>query len=69
MADVTAARLTPLNVCSRIAQVVIHVSTAYANCHLRFIEEKFYKYPFHADDLSRLIDKLDDKSLEEVTPT
>lgn len=50
-------------------QVVLHVSTAYSNCHLRFIEEKFYNYPFHFDDLSRLIDKLDDKSLDNITPT
>lgn len=47
----------------------MHVSTAYSNCHLRFIEEKFYNYPFHSDDLSRLIDKLDDKSLDNITPT
>lgn len=47
----------------------MHVSTAYSNCHIRFIEEKFYTYPFHVDDLNRLIEKLDDKSLEEVTPT
>lgn len=50
-------------------QVVMHISTAYSNCHLRFIEEKFYKYPFRSDDLSRLIDKLDDQSLENITPT
>lgn len=50
-------------------QVMMHVSTAYSNCHLRFIEEKFYNYPFHFDDLSRLIDKLEDKSLDNVTPT
>lgn len=47
----------------------MHVSTVYSNCHLRFIEEKFYKFPFHFNDLNRLIEKLDDKSLEEVTPT
>lgn len=54
---------------SNILQVVMHVSTAYSNCHLRFIEEKFYNYPFHFDDLSRLIDKLDDKALDNITPT
>lgn len=51
------------------AQVFMHVSTAYSNCHLRYIEEKFYNYPFHYDDLNRLIEKLDDKQLDEVTPT
>lgn len=53
----------------RSLAVCMHVSTAYANCHLRFIEEKFYKYPFHYSDLDRLIGKLDDRALEEVTPT
>ncbi|XP_031622375.1 fatty acyl-CoA reductase wat-like [Contarinia nasturtii] len=50
-------------------QVVMHVSTAYSNCHLRFIEEKFYNYPFHFDDLSRMIEKMDDKALDKITPT
>lgn len=49
-------------------QVVMHVSTAYSNCHLRFIEEKFYNYPFRFDDLSLYIDKLDDKALDNITP-
>ncbi|XP_055698069.1 fatty acyl-CoA reductase wat-like [Phlebotomus papatasi] len=60
-----------LNLCQHMKQLkaVIHVSTAYANCHLRYIEEKFYNYPIHFNDLDRLIEKLDDKSLEEITPT
>ncbi|XP_037045453.1 fatty acyl-CoA reductase wat-like [Bradysia coprophila] len=60
-----------LELCTHMTklEVVMHVSTVYSNCHLRFIEEKFYKFPFHFNDLNRLIEKLDDKSLEEVTPT
>lgn len=60
-----------LELCGQMGKlnVCMHVSTAYANCHMRFIEEKFYRYPFHYTDLSRLIEKLDDRALEEVTPT
>lgn len=47
---------------------MMHVSTAYSNCHLRFIEEKFYNYTLHYDDLSRLINKLDESQLDKITP-
>lgn len=48
----------------------MHVSTVYSNCHLSGkIDEKFYKYNMDFDDLDRLIEKLDDKQLEEITPT
>lgn len=47
---------------------MVHVSTAYSNCHLRFIEEKFYKYPMQIEDLEKLVEKFDDDALEKLTP-
>lgn len=49
-------------------QSIIHVSTAYSNCHLSSVEEKFYDYPIGCDHLEDIISKLDDKAIEEITP-
>lgn len=49
-------------------QVLMHVSTAYSNCHLRFIEEKFYDFPLRYDDLRNIISKLDPAHLDNITP-
>lgn len=59
-----------LNLCKDIENLksVIHVSTAYSNCHLRFVEEKIYKYPIQVDDLEKLVEKVDDRTLDELTP-
>lgn len=48
-------------------KVIIHVSTAYANCHLKQIDEKFYKYSINYDDLDCLMEKFDEKTIDEVT--
>lgn len=50
-----------------IFQSLIHVSTAYANCHLRHIEEKFYDYPVKFDDLDEKLDQMDDKTIDSMT--
>lgn len=44
------------------------MSTAYCNCHLQKIEETFYKYPVNYEDLPMILEKLDDKAAEELTP-
>lgn len=52
----------------RVLQSIIHVSTAYSNCHLSKVEEKFYDYPIGYDHLEEIISKLDDNAIEEITP-
>ncbi|GLV38329.1 waterproof [Carabus blaptoides fortunei] len=47
---------------------LIHVSTVYSNCHLQKIEERFYKYPVNYEDLPKILEKLDDRAAEELTP-
>lgn len=44
------------------------MSTAYSNCHLSSVEEKFYDYPIGYDQLEDIISKLDDNAIEEITP-
>ncbi|KAL7043749.1 hypothetical protein ACKWTF_001650 [Chironomus riparius] len=46
----------------------IHVSTAYSNCHLDTVEEKFYDYSIGYDHLDNMISKLDSSAIEEITP-
>lgn len=49
-------------------QSIIHVSTAYSNCHLSKVDEKFYDYPIGYDHMEDIISKLDDNAIEEITP-
>lgn len=46
---------------------MIHVSTAYSNCHLRRIEERFYDYPVKFEDLEEKIDHMDEKTIDNLT--
>ncbi|KAJ8982244.1 hypothetical protein NQ317_013546 [Molorchus minor] len=46
----------------------IHVSTAYANCHLKEIDEKFYNYNISYEDVGVAIEKLSKKEADLVTP-
>lgn len=46
---------------------MIHVSTAYSNCHLRRIEERFYDYPVKFEDLEEKIDHMDEKTIDNMT--
>lgn len=45
----------------------MHVSSAFANCVFQEIDEIFYDYPFSTEDLSRMLNKLDDTSTEQLT--
>ncbi|XP_015435285.1 PREDICTED: putative fatty acyl-CoA reductase CG5065 [Dufourea novaeangliae] len=46
----------------------VHVSTAYANCPYTLIEEKVYDPPMEPDKLVTLMECIDEKLLEEITP-
>lgn len=47
----------------------LHISTAYANCPLKEIEEKFYPTPISGESGTHLAEILDDETLEKITPT
>lgn len=49
-------------------KAAIHVSTAYSNCHLSLIEERFYPSPIDSKKLIMLTDTINEKLLEKVTP-
>lgn len=53
---------------SFLFQAFIHVSTAYANCNRREIEEKFYKPAISGEEATRLAETLDEKTLDTMTP-
>lgn len=47
---------------------MIHVSTAYANCNQKKIEEKLYTYPIESEDLLKLVECLPEEVIDEITP-
>ncbi|XP_018572371.1 fatty acyl-CoA reductase wat-like [Anoplophora glabripennis] len=47
---------------------VIHVSTAFSNCHLPEIEEKFYDCPYAYEDIGQVLEKLNKNDIEQLTP-
>lgn len=49
-------------------EALVHVSTAYANCHLPEVYEDLYPAPMDPGRLIQLTEWLDDKLLEEITP-
>ncbi|RLU25314.1 hypothetical protein DMN91_001470 [Ooceraea biroi] len=59
-----------LNLCKEIANLksFVHVSTAYANCPQNMIEEKFYDSPMDSDKLIALMECVEDKLAEDITP-
>ncbi|XP_035739081.1 fatty acyl-CoA reductase wat-like isoform X1 [Vespa mandarinia] len=46
----------------------VHVSTAFANCLQNPIEERYYDPPIDSDKLIDLMDCLDEKLLDDITP-
>ncbi|XP_035741464.1 fatty acyl-CoA reductase wat-like isoform X1 [Vespa mandarinia] len=46
----------------------VHVSTVYANCLQNQIEEKFYDPPMNADKFIALMESMDEKLLDDITP-
>lgn len=51
-----------------VLQSIVHVSTAYANCHLNKIEERFYDYAINYDDVEKMLEKMDNESAQKITP-
>lgn len=49
-------------------QSMVHVSTAYANCTRRDIDEKFYKTQITGENAITLAESLDHKTLDKITP-
>ncbi|CAH1977794.1 unnamed protein product [Acanthoscelides obtectus] len=47
---------------------LIHVSTAYCNCPLSEIDEKFYDFPHSHEDIEQLLEKLSFQETDEITP-
>jgi hypothetical protein len=49
-------------------QAVIHVSTAYSNCHLQEIHEKLYRYPLTHQKVTAVVESVNDKMLDVIAP-
>jgi fatty acyl-CoA reductase len=49
-------------------QSLVHVSTAYSNCHLDSIEERFYDYPVDYEKVGALLEKVSKSEAEKLTP-
>ncbi|XP_022655396.1 fatty acyl-CoA reductase 1-like isoform X1 [Varroa jacobsoni] len=47
-------------------EVLVHVSTCYANCDLDTIEEKIYPQEYEPEQIMRMVEWLDDEALESV---
>lgn len=47
---------------------LIHVSTAFTHCNEPVLEEKIYSSPMSPDDVMTLIELVDNKTLELITP-
>ncbi|XP_023288183.1 fatty acyl-CoA reductase wat [Orussus abietinus] len=46
----------------------VHISTAFSQCVVKFIDEIYYKPPIEGDKLLTLLDVLDDDVLDHMTP-
>lgn len=50
-------------------QALVHVSTAFAHCNMRYIKEQFYSSAMTADNAFKLTQCLDENTLNALTPT
>lgn len=50
-------------------KVFMHISTAYSNCHLSHVEEKFYPCEANSEKLHSIVDKLTDNEVNDILPT
>ncbi|XP_015125301.1 fatty acyl-CoA reductase wat isoform X1 [Diachasma alloeum] len=62
--------LAVLNLCKEMKKLkaMIHVSTAYSNCHLDTIEESFCSHPMQYEDLKTVVNTLSDDAVNDVLP-
>lgn len=49
-------------------QAVLYVSTAYSNCHLSSIDEKFYDNTMDYPKLEEALCKMNEAEVEKITP-
>lgn len=49
-------------------QSYLHVSTAFSNCHNKYIEEKFYNLPYSYEKLIHLYKTKSSNILEKMKP-
>lgn len=49
-------------------QAFVHFSTAYSNCTVKEIGERFYTPPMRWTDLVQLVDSLDERAIDMITP-
>lgn len=47
----------------------MHVSTAFAHCNMRYIQERFYSGMMTGDNAFKLTECLDEHTLNTLTPT
>ncbi|XP_026331281.1 fatty acyl-CoA reductase wat-like [Hyposmocoma kahamanoa] len=52
--------------CSRL-KAMVHISTAYSNCTIKDIDEKYYDSPVPAEKLIDMVETLDEKTLNGIT--
>lgn len=57
-----------LDLCRGMEKLVtaVHISTAYANCNRRDIDEKFYKYDISGTEAMKAYEGLEDEALERI---
>ncbi|KAF7286596.1 hypothetical protein GWI33_004636 [Rhynchophorus ferrugineus] len=48
--------------------VFVYISSAFANCHLKTVGERFYEPVMNPDDLINLVDNCSDDILDKITP-
>ncbi|XP_034942280.1 fatty acyl-CoA reductase wat-like isoform X2 [Chelonus insularis] len=62
--------LAVMNLCKEMKKLkaMIHVSTAYANCHLDVIEEKFYPHPSSYEEVQVLVNTLPEDAVNDILP-
>ncbi|RZC34343.1 fatty acyl-CoA reductase, partial [Asbolus verrucosus] len=48
---------------------LLHVSTAYSNCHLNSIDEAFYDYPVNYEKIGALLEKISKSEADKLTPS
>jgi fatty acyl-CoA reductase len=49
-------------------QAFVHISTAYSNCAIKEIDERFYLPALRWTDVVQLVDSLDQATTETITP-
>ncbi|XP_047542490.1 fatty acyl-CoA reductase wat-like [Vanessa atalanta] len=59
--------LTLARSCTKL-RAHVHISTAYSNCPIREIDEKFYESSLSGEKLIDLVENIDEKTLNTITP-